>query len=242
MHYVYTHDKFINGIWVPFYVGKGCGGRAFDFNRNSWHARVANKYKIRATIWSEKLGEKEAFAKEVELIAFLKAEKVALTNMTSGGEGVDFSGELGAKIRRKISKTVARLWENQAYRAAKSGDNNPAKRPDVREKISKSVRALPPASEETRKKISLSHLGKKNPKIAELNRARTGFKHTDETKAVLSELAKLRPAKKHSADARSKIAVWRIGRVWVSRNGETKVVLPSEFPTLIAGGWKLGRK
>ena len=86
--YTYTHDKLADGKWLPFYVGKGKGGRAYEGGRNRYHQRISDKYETRVTIWNERLVEQEAFAQEIELIAFLKEEGFELTNMTDGGEGV----------------------------------------------------------------------------------------------------------------------------------------------------------
>ena len=60
------------------------------------------------------------------------------------------------------------------------GENNPAKRPEVRKKISDSAKKRV-LSEETRRKISLSNMGKKSPK------GMLGKKLTEEQKQKVRE-------------------------------------------------------
>jgi hypothetical protein len=89
--YVYTHDRQIEGKYVPFYVGKGSGGRAGEMSRNEWHDRVVAKCgrgAVRISFWDTNLAEADALAREVELISFLRDEGIVLTNATNGGEGV----------------------------------------------------------------------------------------------------------------------------------------------------------
>lgn len=100
------------------------------------------------------------------------------------------------------------------------GDNNPAKRPEVREKIavSKLGKSL---SEEHRRKISEGHSdvsGKKNPMYGKTgeNRPRYGKKNTTESRQKISEKAKERLkipennpfyGKKHTLETRHKMSI-----------------------------------
>ena len=61
------------------------------------------------------------------------------------------------------------------------GENNPAKRPEVRKKLSTSAKNRIPISEETRKKMSDSHMGRVSPK------GMLGKKHTEKQKQKMRE-------------------------------------------------------
>ena len=61
------------------------------------------------------------------------------------------------------------------------GENNPAKRPEVRKKLSTSAKNRIPISEETRKKMSDSHMGRVSPK------GMLGKKHTEQQKQKMRE-------------------------------------------------------
>lgn len=83
--YVYTHHRATDG--AVFYVGKGTKGRAFKTHgRNVYWKRVVAKYGYFVTIVADGLTETEALAKESALISELG--KIALCNMTDGGEGM----------------------------------------------------------------------------------------------------------------------------------------------------------
>lgn len=132
--YVYEH-------WRPdlnlcFYVGKGKGQRAYDFNpkrrHNAHHANIVNKLHnmgmvVEIRLVASGLTESEAFSFEIGRIAFWRSSSVRLVNHTDGGQGSsDSTGAIGKKIS-----------------AAKRGIK------------------LGPHSEEHRRKISQSLMGKK---------------------------------------------------------------------------------
>ncbi len=85
--YIYIHSK-PNG--TPFYVGKGCGGRAYRFNKRSPHHRnVIRKYGKENIIISVFPCESEehAFQEEIKMIVRLRKMGYILCNATDGGEG-----------------------------------------------------------------------------------------------------------------------------------------------------------
>jgi 5-methylcytosine-specific restriction endonuclease McrA len=84
-------------------------------------------------------------------------------------------------------------------KAKMAGENNPAKRPEVRKKISDSAKKRV-LSEETRRKISLSNMGKKSPK------GMLGKKLTEEQKQKVRE---------------KKVA--RDNKIWIIKDPEGKI-------------------
>lgn len=89
--YVYEH-------WRPdkdvcFWVGKGKGRRAFGRRtHNKFYMNVLRKLEkrgmcVEVRMVQHGLSEKEAFELEIQRIAFWRARKVKLANVTNGGEG-----------------------------------------------------------------------------------------------------------------------------------------------------------
>ena len=96
----YVYQLRAGNTEAPFYIGKGKGGRK-DVHIQEWslkkrsHKNNVIKMAIRdgvevlAEILHENLTEEQAFAKEIELIAFYgrRINGGCLTNATDGGEG-----------------------------------------------------------------------------------------------------------------------------------------------------------
>src|SRR6266404_5237269 len=94
---------------MPFYVGKGNYGRAYEFmsGRNRHHKNIVAKY------GKENIGvfvfpcdsEEQAFSDEKQQIAQLRRDGYVLANQTDGGEGK--SGCIASKeAREKISASL----------------------------------------------------------------------------------------------------------------------------------------
>ena len=85
--YTYLHCK---PSGVPFYVGKGCGDRCYNFNtRNNHHKNIVKKYgkeNILVYIFNCE-SEEQAFSDEVQQIKQLRKELHKLANQTDGGDG-----------------------------------------------------------------------------------------------------------------------------------------------------------
>ena len=83
--YTYFHTR--NDTKAVFYVGKGRGSRAHDFNRNTHWLRTVKKHGRTVHFAMTGLSESEAFEHEKFLILCFKDLNAPLTNMTDGGEG-----------------------------------------------------------------------------------------------------------------------------------------------------------
>ena len=89
-HYVYEHWR--PDLNLPYYIGKGQRGRAWDMQaRNAYHKRVTNRLAqdgLRPVIKlvSHHPTDAEALAHEVARIAYWRRQGVRLTNLTAGGE------------------------------------------------------------------------------------------------------------------------------------------------------------
>lgn len=87
--YVYLHKKKTTG--EVFYVGKGCGNRAWDKNaRSEFWKKIAKKHGVVVEIHSENLQEWYAFELEKSLISYYGRRQLGegtLVNLSDGGEG-----------------------------------------------------------------------------------------------------------------------------------------------------------
>ena len=85
-YYVYAHSK-PNG--EVFYIGKGSGDRLNKTgNRSDFWKRTVAKYGFIASKLADTLTEREAFDKEIELIAEYKKQGFCKVNISLGGDGV----------------------------------------------------------------------------------------------------------------------------------------------------------
>ena len=169
MHYTYAHIRNDNG--KIFYIGKGTKNRAyFKHGRNSHWNRIANKHGYKSEILAYWETEKKALDHEILLISCFKDMGYELANKTNGGEGS--SGFVHSEEFKKKSSELRKG------------------KPSYKKGIS--------LSEEVKRKISLSAIGRKHTletkkKIAEANSKRI---ITNETKLKLSIAAKKREALK----------------------------------------------
>lgn len=178
-HYVYEHWRPDKDL--PFYVGKGSGRRAMKlYGRNKHHKNVVKKlarlgmcFEVRMV--RSGLSAEEAYAFEMERIAFWKKAGVPLVNQNAGGKGgvtpsVQVRSKMSAGIKASIQKMSPEAF---AARNVKIGvaNHNPSietrekmRRAKLGRKLSPEHRANigrslvgRPCSTETRAKISASH-------------------------------------------------------------------------------------
>lgn len=87
-YYVYFHRRLDNN--QVFYVGKGCGSRAWQTKGRRteyWH-NIVNKHGYKVEIFANNLTEEDSFKIEIEQIAYHRSIGIELCNMTDGGEGI----------------------------------------------------------------------------------------------------------------------------------------------------------
>lgn len=151
--YVYEHRRLSDG--VCFYVGKGSGPRAWKTcSRNKKWKSIVKKHGFSVCLIYEGISEQDAFLIEEKLIS---AYGDTLCNMTAGGEGL--TGR-NPEVIKRLSEAQKKNWQDPEYR---------------RRMLEKRVGSK--VSDETRKKMSLSHLGKvRTPEhCANLSAALTGI-------------------------------------------------------------------
>jgi hypothetical protein len=134
-----------------FYVGRGIKGRPFDLRqRNHKHKAIVSQYGCRVEVCAGPMTFEESNSWEVEHIAL---EGTYTTCYKYHSEDIGCNFTLGG-------------GGTQGCTTGKLGDSNPAKRPEIREKIANTLRGHPGAnkgknlSKESRTKISESLKGK----------------------------------------------------------------------------------
>lgn len=180
--YVYEHWRLDKD--ECFYVGKGCGSRAYVRSHRNMHwknivsklERNGHAYEIRFVATG--LTEQEAFDLEKQRISFWK-DRSDLANYTNGGEGA--SGRIATeKTRNKIKLAKKNISDETRLKMSKNAKNR---------------------SEEHKRKLSLSNTGK--------NRS----KESKEKMSIAAMGNKSHFGKSMSADARKKISNANKGRI-----------------------------
>lgn len=115
----------------PFYVGKGCDGRAFKMiRRNSYHNNIVAKYGSENILVGILTCSSEDISFELEkgIIKCLRRSGIKLANMTEGGEGVSgYKHSEDVKIRLRKLTTGRRHTEDwkKSMSAIMQGENHP---------------------------------------------------------------------------------------------------------------------
>lgn len=192
--YTYIHRRESDD--KPFYVGKGRGKRAWHQNkRNSYWRNTVAKHGLKVEICAYWATEEQAFEHEKFLIEHFRDLGMPLVNLTDGGEGT--AG-----------------YKHGAKRLSYLKNNNPAKRPDIKAKISENRRGIPVLQNakrrisrtmtdmwrdpEYKKRQSAAHVGAKHSQEHKnkISLALYGIKRSPETIQKMKLAALLREARK----------------------------------------------
>ena len=157
--YVYVHYRLTDG--KPFYVGKGCGRRAYvTSSRNAHWKSTRNKHGMRVEIVRKNLTEDEALKLEIEYISKFKEHYNCLCNRTNGGDGCT-GMFVSAETRKKLSKVQK-----------------------GRQKSAQELENIRQAG------ILRRGIKKTQDQIEKMRKTLTGKKHSDDTKKKMSETRK----------------------------------------------------
>jgi hypothetical protein len=181
--YVYEHIRPDTG--AVFYVGKGCGQRAINFNARSkrWKAVRYEAGSVEVRYPVEGINEELSFLAEMEYIDVLRRRGVGLINESAGGKGK--TGWVPSEeTRRKIGEANKHTPKATGERHGMYGKKHT---PESLAKMSKARKGLLAGerhpmygkhhSEESRRKISDNRKGK----LVGSDNPFYGKKHTPET-------------------------------------------------------------
>jgi NUMOD3 motif len=187
--YVYEH-------WRPdqdicFWVGKGCGKRAYVFKRNRHYNSIVAKLHrlgmcVEVRLVASGLLESEALAIEVKQILFWQGVGMKLANKTYGGGGVSGLKHTSA-AKKKISAAFLGKPLSREHVAKIIAANRKNRKP------------RPPLSKRARLRISNASRG---------NTYALGYRHTEEAKMKISNAGRGRI---FSARRRALIGLSKIG-------------------------------
>jgi hypothetical protein len=116
-YYIYAHIR--NDTNNIFYIGKGCGKRAYiKSNRSLYWKRIVEKYNYRVEFLLENLTEEEAYKFEIYYIDIEKNKGNCEANFTSGGDGVKVEKRWwNDKISKALKgKICPKGIENKSYK------------------------------------------------------------------------------------------------------------------------------
>lgn len=189
MFYIYAHYKADDPDGLPFYIGKGKGKRDKSEKRNAYWKNISSKHGFVVKRLAENLTENEAWDLERKLIAQygrLTNNTGCLCNLSEGGEGASGVTHSAATKEKWSNAKKGKTWE-EIFGVEKADK--------IREQRKLNTRKH---SEETKKKLSESKKGSKNPMYGE--------KLSEEQRKKLSELRKGKPSptkgKKYSEETR----------------------------------------
>jgi hypothetical protein len=157
--YVYEHWR--PDLDVCFYVGKGCGPRAYRLQRNRIYDAVVEDLKsagmcVEVRMVASGLSEAAAFKIEVERIAFWRGVGIELSNRTDGGEGWSgFVRPLGIRLseqaKRKVSEARKGMKFSDEHREKLAQRKIGIKRPPFTPETIAKMRAAAQRREEARR-------------------------------------------------------------------------------------------
>jgi hypothetical protein len=218
----YTY-AFLGTHGSPYYIGKGCGGRAWDGKSSG--GRRPPRDASRILILKKDLAEEEAFRHEIYMISVLGRKdlgKGILRNLTDGGEGI--SG--------RILDEETKIKIGEAQRGEKNHRHGKSLSEEHKRKMSESLRGRE-FSEEHRRKIGEATRNRSTEMRAKVSAAMPrgqnhhffGKKHSAEARKKMSDALRGRRLseehRKKISDRNAKTYVFTdpFGKEFVFRGG-----------------------
>ena len=187
----YVYEWYIVDTDEVFYVGKGCGDRYKTTRRNNkFFNDMYNSHECDVRILEDCLTEEEAYAKEMEWIAWYRDNtNYRLTNQTDGGDGTRGYKPSQETIEAQRQAIIDR-WNNPEWKAkiiaARHDPSSTYQSDEFKKKISSLVqgennpnygnRWSEEQKDALRQKIIASgrYVGEKNPKAKTIQCVETG--------------------------------------------------------------------
>lgn len=253
--YVYLHRKLSGEI---FYIGKGCGNRAWDKkNRSSYWYNTVKGCEYTVEIVLSGLMEWYAIELEMERIAYHGRKDLgygSLVNQVDGGDklgagannpmygkGYLQAGPLNKMYGKKhseahkkvIAETTKLALQNPETRKKQSEytkTHNPMSRPEIVEKHAAIMK-----SESFRNNMSALMSGANNPMYGRKGKDSPTFGRTGEKHPMFG-----RTGEKHPLFGKTGEKCWTFGKIVVNNGQVSKRVSVEEANVLINNGWVKG--
>jgi hypothetical protein len=198
-YYTYLHTR--NDTGAVFYVGRGMGRRAYDFEgRNSWWKNVVNNHGRTVHVLDYFDNDEDVNCQERWLISLYRNLGVTLVNLTEGGEGA-LGYKHSAKIKRGIVRQLADVahLRNSKEARAKQRESARIKATTVegRLKLDRAVTAAQSPEAVARRKATQAT--KEYRKIASAAQKKLLAENADAAKRLADNLTKM-----NSAEGRGK--------------------------------------
>lgn len=158
------------------------------------------------------LSTHEAKAKRSQIAKLVQSRPDVLEKKKNRKHSEETKRKMSASSAMKRPEVIAKFL----------GENNPAKRPEVRKKISEAKKGFK-HTDEARQKMSNFHSGKilSDEHKMKIKIASTGKKHSEESKAKMSEMCKMKP--KLRCPNCGKLAQPHVAKRWHFDNCKDKI-------------------
>lgn len=198
---VYIHKCPNNKV----YVGITCKkpehrwGNGKGYKSNDHFYKAIQKYgwdNIEHKILYTGLSKEEAEQKEIELIA--EYDSTNRENGYNNEKGGHYAGKMSLRSKKKLSKSVKELWQNEEYRKKQSlkepGMLGKHHTEETKQKMSEKAKKRKISDKELQR-LKIMNIGRKlsNETKEKIRKAMLGKKKSEETKKKLSEQRKGKP-------------------------------------------------
>lgn len=210
-YYVYAHRRNDNG--EIFYIGKGCGKRAWKKStRSDWWKRIEAKHGRTVEFIARGLDEEQAFLLEVEVIASFPDG--ALCNLNGGGLG-GISPSEATRLKMSMARK-GRIVSDETRELMRIAGLGRKQSEESKEKIraARARQVMKPVSAETRLKMSeTAKLRVRTPEhCAAISRAKKGVPRGPMSEETKDLLAIRQTGKRHTLEAIAKMSASSKGK------------------------------
>lgn len=210
-YYIYAHRR--NDTGEIFYIGKGCGKRAWKkSDRSEWWKRVEAKNGRTVEIISRGLSENDAF--ELEQLVISEIGRGHLCNLRDGGLG-GISPSESTRLKLSLAhkgKTVSDETREKKRIAGLGRKHSEETRAKI--KAARALQKMTPMSDEARAKISAAKKGLlRTPEhCAAISSAKKGVSNGPMSADTKEKLRQVNLGRKHTKESIEKMSIAQTGK------------------------------